>query len=77
MATTETVLTEAWEEITTASTFTAQNIGGINIEVVRKATLPASSERGIILKPLHAIDDATGTGNLYARRLGGQILLMT
>lgn len=77
MATTETDLTEAWQEITTASAFTVQNVGNIDVEMVRKATLPAASERGLIIKPKHAIDDQTGTGNVYARRLGGTVLLMT
>ena len=73
----ETDLTEAWQEITTASTFTVQNISLINVEMLRKATLPAASERGLIIKPYHAIDEQTGTGNVYARRLGGTVLLMT
>ena len=77
MATTPTDLTEAWQEITTASTFTVQNIGLTDVEMVRKATLPAASEKGLVIEPRHAIDDQTGAGNVYARRLGGTVLLMT
>lgn len=77
MTTVATDLTESWAEITTAASFVAQNVSLIDIEIARKSSLPSASERGIILKTKHGLDDSTGSGNLYARRLGGTIVVMT
>ena len=66
-------VTEAWSQITTLTTFSIQNIGGYDGEVLRAGSLPAASDKGFLILRGHGGEntDFAGAGNLYARSLSG------
>lgn len=66
-------VTDVWSQLTTAATFSIQNIGGYDAEVLRASSLPAATDRGFLILRGHGGEDTdfAGAGNLYARSHAG------
>jgi hypothetical protein len=64
-------LSADWSLVTSATTFTAQNIATAPVELRFSGSTPAASDQGFVVGFLMGLTDAAGTGNLYGRGTGG------